>query len=44
MVKLIGVQLKLRFALEDDVVLVHLRIHRADLPLAESVIEGVVYG
>ena len=42
MVQLVGVQLKLRLTLENNVVLIHLRIHRVDLPLTEGVIQGVI--
>ena len=44
MVQLVGVQLKLRLALENNVVLIHLRVHRVDLPLAEGVIQSVIDG
>src|SRR5208283_4033312 len=36
--------LKLRLTLEYHMVLVYLRIHRADLPLTESVIQSVIDG
>lgn len=42
MVQLIGIQLKLRLALEHDMVLIDLGIHRVDLPLAEGIIESVI--
>ena len=42
MVQLVGIQLKLRFTLENNMVLVYLGIHRADLPLTEGVIQGVI--
>ena len=44
MVQLVRVLLKLRFALEHNVILIHLRIHRVDLPLAEGVIQSVIDG
>ena len=44
MIQLVGVELKLRLAFQNDVVLVHLRIHGADLPLAERVIKCVIDG
>ena len=44
MVQLVGVQLKLRLTLQHNVVLVHLRIHGADLPLTEGVIQSVIDG
>ena len=37
-----GIALEVRLHLEDDVVLVQLREHRRDLPLAERVVERVV--
>ena len=42
MIQIAGVLLKLWHALQNNVVLVHLRVHRVDLPLAERVIEGVI--
>ncbi len=42
MVQLVGVQLKLRLRLQNHVVLVQLRVHRIDLPLAERVVERIV--
>ena len=44
MIQLVGIELKLRLAFQNDVVLVHLRIHGADLPLAERVIKSVIDG
>ena len=44
MVQLVRVLLKLRLTLKHNVILIHLRIHRADLPLTEGVIERVVDG
>ena len=44
MVQFVGVELKLRLTLENNVVLIHLGIHRVNLPLTESVIESVVNG
>ena len=44
MIQLVGIKLKLRLTLENHVILIHLRIHRADLPLTESVIQSVVDG
>ena len=44
MVQFVRVFLKLRLTLQHNVVLIHLRIHRADLPLAEGVIERVIDG
>jgi len=39
------VQLKLRFTLQHQtMILIHLRIHGVDLPLAEGVIQGVIDG
>ena len=43
-VQIVGVRLKLRFTFEYNVVLIHLRIHGADLPLTEGVIQGVIDG
>ena len=42
MVQLVGIQLKLRLPLKDNVVLIYLRVHRADLPLAKGVIQSVI--
>ena len=42
MIQLGGILLKLRLALQHNVVLVHLRVHRVDLPLAEGVIQSVI--
>jgi hypothetical protein len=42
MIQLVRVALKLRLALEDHVILIHLRVHGADLALAEGVIERVI--
>jgi hypothetical protein len=44
MVQLVRVQLKLRLTLKHNVVLIHLRIHRADLALTESIIQSVIDG
>ena len=44
MVQFIGVQLKLRLTLEHDMVLIHLGIHRINLPLAESIVQSVIDG
>ena len=44
MVQLVGVELKLRLALENNVVLIHLRVHRVDLPLTEGVVQSVIDG
>ena len=44
MVQLVGIELKLRLTFENDVVLIHLRIHRADLPLTKGVIQCVIDG
>ena len=40
----VGVELKMGLALEHDVILIHLRIHRVNLPLAKGVIQRVVDG
>ncbi len=42
MVQLIRIQLELGFALQYDVILIHLRIHSVDLPLTEGVVQSVV--
>jgi hypothetical protein len=42
MVQLIRVKLKLRLGLQNHVILVQLRVHRIDLPLAECVVQRVV--
>ena len=44
MVQLVGIQLKLRLTLENHMVLIHLRIHRVNLALAESVVQSVIDG
>ena len=44
MIQLVRVQLKLRLTFQNNMVLIDLRIHRADLPLTESVIQGVIDG
>ena len=44
MIELIGVELKLRLAFKDHVILIHLRIHRIDLALSKGVIQSVVDG
>ena len=44
MVQFVGIELKLRLTFKNDVVLIHLRIHRADLPLTEGVVQGVIDG
>ena len=44
MVQVVGIELKLRLTLENNMVLVHLGIHRANLPLTEGVIQGVIDG
>ena len=43
-VQLVRVRLELRLGLQHNVVLIHLRIHDVDLPLAEGIIQGVVDG
>ena len=44
MVQLVRVLLKLRFALKYNVILIHLRVHGVDLPLAKGVIQSVIDG
>ena len=44
MVQLVRIVLKLRLALQNHVVLIHLRVHRVDLPLAEGVVQSVIDG
>ena len=44
MIQLVGIELKLRLTLEHDMVLIHLRIHRVNLPLAESIVQSVIDG
>ena len=42
MIQLVRIELKLRLALQDDVILIHLRVHRVDLPLAKGVVQSVI--
>jgi hypothetical protein len=42
MVQVVGIELELRLTLENNMVLVHLGIHRANLALTEGVIQGVI--
>jgi hypothetical protein len=44
MIQLIRIQLKLRLTLKHNVVLIHLRIHGADLSLTKSIVESVIDG
>jgi hypothetical protein len=44
MVQFVGVKLKLWLAFENNMVLIHLRVHRVNLPLTEGVIQCVVDG
>ena len=44
MIQFVWIQLKLRLALENNVVLIHLRVHRVDLSLAEGVVQRVIDG
>jgi hypothetical protein len=44
MIQLVGIKLKLRLAFEDDMVLIYLRIHRADLALTKGVVQSVIDG
>ena len=44
MIQLIGVELELRFRFKNHVILVELRVHRIDLALTKSIVEGVVDG
>ena len=44
MVQLVGVQLKLRLTLENNMVLIYLCIHRVNLALTEGVIHRVIDG
>ncbi len=43
-VELVGIALEARVGFENDVILVHLRVLRVDLALAECVVERVVDG
>src|ERR1700742_469480 len=44
MIQDVRVFLKLRVALQDYVILVQLRVHRVDLPLAKGIVERLVDG
>ena len=34
----------MRFGLQNDVILIQLRVHGVDLPLSEGVVQSVIYG
>ena len=44
MVQLVGIQLKLRLTLENNVVLIYLGVHRVNLPLAKGIVQSVIDG